>query len=187
MIPPNHAHFDDIPVRCHSPGRMRLAILTTDNREHLRDYELPEPQFGPAIEAVIQGLAGQPGLEVHVVSCTQRPMKSPEKIADNTWFHLLDVPKFGWLRTGYQGCIRAIRRKLRELGPDIVHGQGTERECALGAVFSEMLTLDRLFKGATAEATLIEVGRCDAITARTEPRCAPARSGDPRQNAGASP
>ncbi len=115
---------------------MRLAILTTDNREHLRNYELPEPQFGPAIEAVIQGLAGQPGLEVHVVSCTQRPMRSPEKIADNTWFHLLHVPKFGWLRTGYQGCIRAIRRKLRELKPDIVHGQGTERECALAAVFS---------------------------------------------------
>src|SRR5262249_20366451 len=40
------------------------------------------------------------------------------------------------LRTGYQGCIRAVRRKLRELRPDVVHGQGTERDCALDAIFS---------------------------------------------------
>jgi glycosyltransferase involved in cell wall biosynthesis len=46
------------------------------------------------------------------------------------------VPKLGWMRTGYQGCVRAVRRKLRELRPDIVHGQGTERDCALSAVFS---------------------------------------------------
>ena len=63
-------------------------------------------------------------------------MLSPEKLADNIWFHLLHVPKIGWLRTGYQGCIRAIRQKLRQIQPDIVHGQGTERECALGAIFS---------------------------------------------------
>ena len=63
-------------------------------------------------------------------------MNAPEKIADNIWYHSLHVPKIGWLRTAYQGCIRATRKKLREIRPDIVHGQGTERECALGAVFS---------------------------------------------------
>jgi glycosyltransferase involved in cell wall biosynthesis len=40
------------------------------------------------------------------------------------------------MRTLYQGCIRATRKKLREIQPDIVHGQGTERDCAMGAVFS---------------------------------------------------
>ena len=45
-------------------------------------------------------------------------------------------PKIGWLRTLYQGCVRATRRKLREIQPDIVHGQGTERDCAIGAVLS---------------------------------------------------
>ena len=40
------------------------------------------------------------------------------------------------LRTGYQGCIRAVRRKLREIGPDIVHGQGSERDQNISAVFS---------------------------------------------------
>lgn len=115
---------------------MKVAILTTDNREHHRTYDEAVPRFGPAIEALLQGLAGLPELEVHVISCTQRPMHAPEKLSENTWFHLLEVPKIGWLRTGYQGCVRAIRKQVRELDPDLVHGQGTERECALGAVFS---------------------------------------------------
>jgi glycosyltransferase involved in cell wall biosynthesis len=115
---------------------MRIALLTTDNREHQRTYNETQPRFGPAIEAVLQGLAELPDVEIHVISCTQQPMQAPAKLSENTWFHLLHVPKIGWLRTGYQGCIRAIRRKLRELKPDIVHGQGTERECALSAAFS---------------------------------------------------
>jgi glycosyltransferase involved in cell wall biosynthesis len=45
------------------------------------------------------------------------------------------------MRTGYQGCIRAMRRKIREIGPDIVHGQGTERECALGSIFSGLTNI----------------------------------------------
>jgi glycosyltransferase involved in cell wall biosynthesis len=115
---------------------MRVATLTTDNREHHRTYRQAEPRFGPAIEAVLQGFVGKSELEIHIISCTQQPMQSPEKLADNIWFHLLDVPKIGWLRTGYQGCIRAVRHKVRELQPDIVHGQGTERDCAISAVFS---------------------------------------------------
>lgn len=115
---------------------MRVAILTTDNREHHRKYELMQPYFGPAIEAVLQGLQKVSSLEVHVICCTQQPMTAPEKLAANVWFHLLEVPKIGWMRTGYQGCVRAIRRRVRALGPDIVHGEGTERECALAAVFS---------------------------------------------------
>ena len=115
---------------------MRIAVLTTDNREHHRKYQLAQPYFGPAIEAVLQGLAELPGFEIHVISCTQQLMPAPAKLSENTWFHLLHVPKIGWLRTGYQGCVRAIRKKLQELQPDIVHGQGTERECALSAAFS---------------------------------------------------
>jgi len=115
---------------------MKLALLTTDNRELDRDYASRVPCLGPAAEALTQGLAGLHGLEVRVVSCARRPMSSPEKLARNIFFHSLCVPKLGWLRTGYQGCIRAVRRKLREIQPDIVHGQGTERDCAISAVFS---------------------------------------------------
>jgi glycosyltransferase involved in cell wall biosynthesis len=115
--------------------RIRLALLTSDAREAYRQYERPLPYFGTAPEALLQGFAALPEIDVHVVSCIQRPMASPEKLAPNIWYHGLLVPKLGWLRTGYQGCIRAVRRKLRELQPDIVHGQGTERDCSISAVF----------------------------------------------------
>ena len=115
---------------------MRIVQLTTDNREPLRQYEKEEPWFGAAPEALLQGFAMIPDIEVHVISCAQRPVHSPEKLAKNIWFHSLLVNKIGWLRTGYQGCIRAVRRKVRELQPDVVHGQGTERDCAICAVFS---------------------------------------------------
>ncbi len=135
---------------------MKIALLTVDNREVYRNYTAMVPHFSPAPEALLQGFASIPELEVHVISCTQKPMKSPEKLTDNTWFHSLYVPKVGWMRTSYQGCIRAVRRKLKVIRPDLVHGQGTERECALSAVFSRlpnvltvhgnMVELARLFK-----------------------------------------
>lgn len=117
---------------------MRIVQLINDNREIQRKYYLDYPVFGPAPEALLEGFKalGQE-VEVHVVSCLQQmPKRSPAQLADNIFYHPLHVQKIGWLRTGYQGCIRATRRKIRELQPDIVHGQGTERDCAMCAVFS---------------------------------------------------
>jgi glycosyltransferase involved in cell wall biosynthesis len=114
---------------------MKLALLTIDSREHYGDYARSEPYFGTAPEALLQGFARLPELEVHVVCCVQQPVRSPEKIAPNIFYHSLVVPKLGWMRTLYQGCIRVTRKKLREIQPDIVHGQGTERDCAISAVF----------------------------------------------------
>ena len=115
---------------------MKVAIVTTDNRELYKDYKASTPQFGTAPEALLQGFALLPELEVHVLSCAQAPMNSPQKLAPNIWFHSLHVPKLGWMRTVYQGCIRAIRARLKQIQPDIVHGQGTERECAISTIFS---------------------------------------------------
>ncbi len=115
---------------------MRIVTLTTDNREHERTYSETMPRFCGGHYSLLEGFARTEGIEVHIVSCTQRPMRSPEKLADNTWFHCLHVPKIGWLRTFYQGCIRAVRGKVRELQPDIVHGHGTERDCAISAALS---------------------------------------------------
>jgi glycosyltransferase involved in cell wall biosynthesis len=115
---------------------MKIALLTTDGREELKDYHPPAPHFGTAPEALLQGFALMPEVEVHVLSCTQQPVAAPERLAANIFFHSLLVPKPGWLRTAYQGCIRAVRNKLKDIQPDVVHGQGTERECAISAVFS---------------------------------------------------
>ena len=117
---------------------MKIAILTTDNREAYRQYAIPTPYFGTAPTALFQGFAALPNLEVHILSCTQQPMSSPTKLAENIWFHSLHVPKIGWLRTGYAGCIRAVRKELKKIQPDIVHAQGTERDCSISAVFQKI-------------------------------------------------
>ena len=139
---------------------MKIALLTTDNREHNRKYGIKTPYFGTAPEALLEGFAMLPEIKVHVISCTQTPMPSPDKLAENIWFHSLHVPKIGWLRTVYQGCVRAVREKLKEIQPDIVHGQGTERDCAISAVLSgypnvitihgNMAELARLFRARIA-------------------------------------
>lgn len=115
---------------------MRIALLCSDSREGLREYDQPRPTFGTAPAALLRGLAEIAGVEIHVLSCIQRQVESPEKLSDNTWFHSVHVPQIGWLRTGYQGCIRAVRKRLRTINPDVVHAQGTERECAMSGAFS---------------------------------------------------
>ena len=123
---------------------IKLVFLTTDNRENYRHYDLKSPFFGPAPAAILAGLMNIPSLEIHIISCTQVRMSSPAKLSGNTWFHSLYVPKFGWLRTGYIGCVLAVLRKLQEIQPDIVHAQGTERDCAISvalAPFPKVLTI----------------------------------------------
>jgi glycosyltransferase involved in cell wall biosynthesis len=117
---------------------MKVAFLTTDSREHFKDYGNPQPYFGTAPEALLEGFKSMPeDIEVHVISCLQRkPISSPAKLADNIYYHALQVPNIGWLKTGYQGCIRTVRSLLHTINPDIVHGQGSERECAICAALS---------------------------------------------------
>lgn len=115
---------------------LKIAIVMPDNRDEFRAYADPAPYFGTAPTALLNGLAQLPECEVHVVCCVQRPLAVPEKIAPNIHYHAEIVPKWGWLRGGYLGCVRSIRRQLAKIQPDIVHGQGTERYCALSAVWS---------------------------------------------------
>ena len=116
---------------------MKIVVLTTDNREPFKEYNRPEPYFGPAPDALLQGFAALPKeVEVHVISCLQKPASFPEKISENIWYHGLHVPKIGWARTGYLGCVLEARKKIHEIKPDLVHGQGTERDCAISAVLS---------------------------------------------------
>jgi len=149
---------------------VKVAILTTDSREHFKQYEKPEPFFGTAPEALLQGFVGISDVEVHVISCLRHPVATPTRIAENIWYHALHVPKNGWMSTFYQGCVRAVRSKLREIKPDIVHGQGSERDCAISAVFSgypnvvtihgNMAELARMFK--------VRIGSFGWLAARLE-------------------
>ncbi len=115
---------------------MKVAILANDNRNKWRRYSNLNPDFGPAPAALLEGLALMPDCEVHVISCLRRPVHSPVKLYDNVYYHSLVVRKWGWMGGAYLGCIAGIRRKLREIKPDLVHGQGSERYCAVAAVYS---------------------------------------------------
>ena len=115
---------------------MKIALLTTDNRENDREYSRAEPSFGTAPEALLQGFSGIGDIEIHVLCCLKKEVLAPERLADNIFYHPVVVPSIGWLKTGYFGCIRGVRKKLGEIKPDVVHGQGTERDCAISAAFS---------------------------------------------------
>jgi len=115
---------------------MKIIQFTTDNREQQNDYDNPLPHFGTAPEALLEGFAELPGIEVHVVSCVRREVAVPDRIFGNIHYHPVLVPKNGWMTTLYSGCIRATRRLLNDLSPDIAHGQGTERDCAMNAIYS---------------------------------------------------
>jgi glycosyltransferase involved in cell wall biosynthesis len=158
---------------------MKIAVLTTDNRQEYRSYGETAPHFGMAPTGLLDGFSKMPELEIHVVSCTQKPMKSPEKLAANIWFHSLHVPKIGWVWTGYQGCRRAARRKLREIQPDIVHGQGTEQDCSLSAVFSgfpNVLTIHGNMR-LIAQLNKTRVISFNGIAAKLETICLPRTGG----------
>jgi glycosyltransferase involved in cell wall biosynthesis len=116
---------------------VRIALLTSDGRETFRRYGANTPLFGAAPAALIEGFSTLSAVEVHVISCFQElPNGVPAMLGPNIHFHAMHVPRVGWLRTAYQGCIRAVRKQLSEIKPDLTHGQGTERDCGICAVYS---------------------------------------------------
>lgn len=116
--------------------KLKIAILTTDNRNQLRDRGPQLPYFGTAPTGLLDGFKSIDNIEVHVISCTSEKMTAPEKLAENIYFHQPLVPKVGWGRSLFLGCAIATRKRINEIQPDIVHGQGTERDCAMAAVLS---------------------------------------------------
>ncbi len=115
---------------------MKIAIITTDNREQHSRYDVENPYFGTAPTALLEGFQHFVEVEVHVISCSKRKMNAPAKLAENIYFHQPVVPHLGWGRSLFVGCVLAVRRLLKKIKPDLVHGQGTERDCAISAVFS---------------------------------------------------
>src|SRR5258708_8408495 len=116
--------------------RLTVAIVVSDEREVSKRCSEPDIFFGPAPAALLQGLAQLPECEIYTVSCVQKPVRTPVQVAANICSHSIVVPKWGWLRGGYLGCILAVRQQLRALQPDVVHAQGTERDCGMSAIFS---------------------------------------------------
>ena len=115
---------------------LKIALLTSDARESFKNYQAQEPYFGTAPQGLIDGFSDFPEIEVHVISCSRIPLPASTKLAENIWFHQPVVGKWGWGRSLFIGCALATRELIYKLKPDIVHGQGTERDCAMAAVLS---------------------------------------------------
>lgn len=116
---------------------MKIAFLTTDNREQHGRYELSAPYFGTAMEALLQGFALLRGeVEIHVISCAKKQMDVPIKLSDNIFFHQPIVRHAGWGRTAFLGCALAVRQVLQAIQPDLVHAQGTERDCGVSMMLA---------------------------------------------------
>ena len=115
---------------------LKIAFVTTEERETRSRYELPHPWFGVAPSALLEGFKGCSEVEIHILTCVRRPVAMPKQIADNIFCHAVLVPRSGFLRTAYLPAVLALRRRLRQIKPDLVHGQGTERYAGLAAAFS---------------------------------------------------
>jgi glycosyltransferase involved in cell wall biosynthesis len=115
---------------------LRIAIITTDARHWFRQFDSRTPNFGTAIQGLLQGFDGMEGVEIHVISASPSELDSPEMLGPNLRFHHLHVPKWGWGKTLFLGVVARTRKLVRTLDIDIVHGQGTERDCAVAAILS---------------------------------------------------
>jgi glycosyltransferase involved in cell wall biosynthesis len=84
----------------------------------------------------LQGFESRPDTEIHVISVLRRAAVAPPKIGKNIFFHAVQVPRWGFLKSLYMPAIVRIRALLRQIRPKIVHGQGTERYYGLAAAYS---------------------------------------------------
>jgi glycosyltransferase involved in cell wall biosynthesis len=116
---------------------LRIAILTTDGRALSPQWAMePVPSFGTAPSALLEGFADLPDLEVHVLSAAKDHSLIGLQLAPNIRWHPVKIGKYHQMRSLYAGSVLATRHALRSVSPDIVHGQGTEKECAMSAVHS---------------------------------------------------
>lgn len=115
---------------------LKIAIITSDARHWFRQFDSHVPNFGTAVQGLLQGFDGMEGVEIHVISASPTSLQSPAKLADNIFFHHLHVSKPGWGRSLFVGVALRMRGLIHDLGIDFVHGQGTERDCSIAAVLS---------------------------------------------------
>jgi glycosyltransferase involved in cell wall biosynthesis len=114
---------------------MKIAILTVSHRDADKTWTGAAPALGTAVQSLLSGFRYFPEHEIHVLMAMRRNVR-PSRREGNLVYHDVPVPSWGMLKSAYAGAVLSFRRYLAKLCPDVVHGQGTERECALAASFS---------------------------------------------------
>lgn len=118
---------------------IRVAMLVTDANERSSftrcDPSRPSPVLHPAEENLLQGLRKIDGLEIEVIYAKANPL--PEDFRKDLNCKFVPVPYspvgVAGIRSYYLGRLIALRKYLRTRRYDVVHAQGTERECGLVA------------------------------------------------------
>lgn len=109
---------------CEPP--LRIVMPLVDDRFGANELA---PRFGSAPSALFEGIQMLPEgeVEIHVISCVERPAPAPSRIGRNLFYHQAVLPHWAYLRSLHAGPVLSVGRILRKLKPDIVHAQGSER------------------------------------------------------------
>ncbi len=118
----------------------------------LCDYPRPG-HSGPVptpIVNLVSGFQSRPDCQLDIVAFTRGLQQaSCHDIAHNIRLHNLPAPKFSGISVAYLPRLIALRRLLKHLSPDVVHGQGSEAGYAWLAVWSgraHVITLHGLLR-----------------------------------------
>ncbi len=119
---------------------MKVAMLCDypigDNFRELGLPSRPEIVATPVVN-LVQGLCRWAEHQVHVITFkTGLARDQAVRPRENLTIHYLRAPRLSGVATLYLTRIVRLRRLLRRLAPDVVHGQGTEKEMGLAAVTS---------------------------------------------------
>ncbi len=84
---------------------------------------------------IVGHLPPPPDVDLHIVCADRRIRQNISRVWGGATFHLIKVPRGGSYFL-YRGWLRAYKKKVRELVPDVVHSWGTECGFAVAALHS---------------------------------------------------
>jgi glycosyltransferase involved in cell wall biosynthesis len=127
-----------------------LVVDANDVRgSSMKRENLPSPVVHPAIEALWEGMASREDCRTDILFGRHCPAARVRPATGSLSFHEVPYRRLGGILpgAGFLGRMRSLLRALARIQPQLVHGQGSERESALAAVSSSypgILTLHGL-------------------------------------------
>jgi len=121
---------------------IHVAMLVVDANDvrgsSMKKEALPSPVVHPAIEALWEGLAQREDCRTDILFGRHCPASRVRPAVGSLGFHEVPYRRLGGILpgAGFLGRMRSLLHALARIQPQLVHGQGSERESALAAVSS---------------------------------------------------
>lgn len=117
---------------------IRIAMLVIDANESSftrSDSSKPSPVLHPAEESLLLGLSKIEDIEIDIIYAKADPHPEDSRKVGNCVFVPVPYKPVGLanLRSRYVGRLLALLQYMRGHRHDVIHAQGTERECGLVA------------------------------------------------------